>query len=611
MCFRALFTLSVHRSTSDPAPLPMTKKFQHERLPDPRNHLRLLQIISVNEKRDVPVHCKLTTWPVATAPEYTAISYTWGDPRQLTVMLVNGRPMEVRCNCEYVLKQAWWQKGGGYVWVDAICINQTDNDEKSSQVAMMGNVYDRASQVLACVGRHEDDSHFLFEVLHKQQHWWRRFHEGPWDVSNSRAQSWRLLMRKSTIVRLFNALQTFFGRSYFHRVWVLQELFFGKEIQVCCEHDTINMSLLRESFLVFERWILYSPEHLQFFNSRLWWQIREVDLLLNIGAHSSPAKIHLDAMMRHVGTCQCEDPRDRIFGILSIIRWNSRTPIQVDYSRDGLDLAIKLLIYLGHAGKLESLLRVAIYIAQYLDLIYLPPTQERRSTCLTALPAGPGLTLGMCPLQPTKFWGHRLCYQDTRWRIQTPHSKGGDWPRTGFWSPENVCGDYASPIIKKWVAGHSFDILSADIILPQEAQPEDWFLAPSHIDVNHATSDALLEAVTCNVALIARTDGDGHLQLVGKALSNLWKKCPTKFIWEKTWATKGVEYDVYLDHEDVFTLAYSLNWLETLDFRKEHGVWLKQRAGRYFETRLRGERSCSYAVPVVRLSTFPYGIIRR
>ncbi|KAJ0123789.1 hypothetical protein J7T55_012258 [Diaporthe amygdali] len=132
--------MSVHPSTSDPSSSPAIENFQHEPLPDPATHIRLLEITSVDEIRDLPVHCKLTTWPVETAPLYTAISYTWGDPRQLTSVLVNGRPMEVRCNCEYVLKQAWWRKGNVYVWVDAICINQADNDEKSSQVAMMGAV---------------------------------------------------------------------------------------------------------------------------------------------------------------------------------------------------------------------------------------------------------------------------------------------------------------------------------------------------------------------------------------------------------------------------------------------------------------------------------------
>ncbi|KAK2601284.1 hypothetical protein N8I77_010747 [Diaporthe amygdali] len=167
--------MSAQSSTSNLASSPAIESFQHEPLPDPANHIRLLEITSVDETRDLPVHCKLTAWPVETAPVYTAISYTWGDPHQLASVLVNGRPMEVRHNCEYVLKQAWWQKGGGYVWVDTICIDQVDNDEKSSQVAMMGKVYERAGQVIACVGRHGDDSEFLFEVLHKQQRWWRRF----------------------------------------------------------------------------------------------------------------------------------------------------------------------------------------------------------------------------------------------------------------------------------------------------------------------------------------------------------------------------------------------------------------------------------------------------
>ncbi|KAK5110881.1 hypothetical protein LTR85_000691 [Meristemomyces frigidus] len=51
------------------------------------------------------------------------------------------------------------------VWIDALCINQEDMLEKSHQVAMMADIYQRASLVYACLGPHCDDSDFLFEQL--------------------------------------------------------------------------------------------------------------------------------------------------------------------------------------------------------------------------------------------------------------------------------------------------------------------------------------------------------------------------------------------------------------------------------------------------------------
>lgn len=90
---------------------------------------------------------------VDSAPPYHAISYTWGDPGLTARVTVKGRRMEVRQNCEYVLRQACWHGGGGgggstsrSYWVDAICIDQGNLEEKGRQVAMMGGIYQAGSR---------------------------------------------------------------------------------------------------------------------------------------------------------------------------------------------------------------------------------------------------------------------------------------------------------------------------------------------------------------------------------------------------------------------------------------------------------------------------------
>lgn len=206
--------------------------FKHEELPDASTYIRLLEVLSVERSRAVPVHCRLTTWPKASAPDYTAISYTWGDSSAVTTILVNGEGMQVRRNCEDVLTQPCRNKGG-YFWIDAICINQADNDEKSFQVASMGEVFEDASQTLACVGRQEKDSRFLFKNLQRHQYWWERLGFnglGPPGKHHDRARLWRKALPESTMKRLFEALYMFLKRPYFQRVWIYQELFFGKDI---------------------------------------------------------------------------------------------------------------------------------------------------------------------------------------------------------------------------------------------------------------------------------------------------------------------------------------------------------------------------------------------
>ncbi|KAH8753626.1 heterokaryon incompatibility protein-domain-containing protein, partial [Diaporthe sp. PMI_573] len=156
--------------------------FAHEPLPDPAKYMRLLEVLDDNYSETTKVKCRLTTWPIDSMPPYHAVSYTWGDPKSNTLILMNDKTLEVRTNCEFALKQAYWYRKSQsyfyrkwqshlyretrsewytksrYFWLDALCIDQSNLKEKSKQVAMMGSIYKKASHVLACIGDHADDS---------------------------------------------------------------------------------------------------------------------------------------------------------------------------------------------------------------------------------------------------------------------------------------------------------------------------------------------------------------------------------------------------------------------------------------------------------------------
>jgi len=72
------------------------------------------------------------------ALDYRAVSYEWGDPCYTDGILVDGKLFTVRANLWNFLAQARRERFFGTLWIDAICINQTDIEERSSQVAIMG-----------------------------------------------------------------------------------------------------------------------------------------------------------------------------------------------------------------------------------------------------------------------------------------------------------------------------------------------------------------------------------------------------------------------------------------------------------------------------------------
>jgi len=90
-------------------------------------------------------------------PPYEAISYAWGtdtSSEHVTNISVNGRmsAIRVRRNVSNMLQALRWENGLRRVWIDALCINQNDLEEKEQQVRRMGDIYADADRVLIWLG---------------------------------------------------------------------------------------------------------------------------------------------------------------------------------------------------------------------------------------------------------------------------------------------------------------------------------------------------------------------------------------------------------------------------------------------------------------------------
>lgn len=599
-----------------------TETFKHEELPDASTYIRLLYIVGVDQTRDIPVHCELTTWPKAVAPEYTAISYTWGDPSLLTVILINGKRMSVRRNCEDVLRQPCRNKGG-FFWIDAICINQADNHEKSFQVAKMGDIFRDARQTLACVGRHGNDSEFLFEMMRKHQGQLER-RSDSFFLRILRYYLLRKSRLKSTLARLHAALSTFFERSYFQRVWIYQELFFGQYIQICCENDTFDLSSL---------WELYQALIRMTFNVKtmplplLWSGLhdrRNIRFLLEAGVAQNTGitqetRVPLWDMLHVIHDLQSEDPRDRVFGTLAMIDWVDRKPIQPDYAKDPFDLVLEVLQVIEikprpTVGDTGWCLTDAAMIANLMGLRDQTSSrlageiQTRRLKHFKIPHVNSINMVRKVNMLPTKFLGCRIYCYKAGWHIQTHRSEDAAG-RTAF-TPrrrKNLLNGVYSPTVQKWSKETGWDVQNTDVLLPDEVHPQDWLLIPSQV--------RWMNGGVYASALVARGICDSQLQLVGKALvaagrdwlPPMWpgkNKCP--------------KFRVYLDSEDAIMLAHSCDWTGRRDYasvcyREWEALLLsdeneprKLQVDGYFQTSICGEGSQSYARRMVSESRWPY-----
>jgi hypothetical protein len=103
--------------------------------------------------------------------EYAALSYVWGIQMSPQQVMVNSRTMCVTANLDCALRHLRYPQSSRVLWVDALCINQTNNLERNSQIQMMGNIYSSASTVLIWLGPGEDDDEELIDKMAKPRRW--------------------------------------------------------------------------------------------------------------------------------------------------------------------------------------------------------------------------------------------------------------------------------------------------------------------------------------------------------------------------------------------------------------------------------------------------------
>jgi hypothetical protein len=126
--------------------------------------IRLLQLEPAKSLRD-PIKCTLHEVLLDANPIYEAISYSWDGQASISEVLCSGKPLLVTPNAALVLRYLRMPKLARWVWIDSICINQNDMQEKTIQVRMMGEIYSKASEVLLWIGEMTKTLELIFKMM--------------------------------------------------------------------------------------------------------------------------------------------------------------------------------------------------------------------------------------------------------------------------------------------------------------------------------------------------------------------------------------------------------------------------------------------------------------
>ena len=200
-------------------------------LPLPEGCFRLLTFRILDQSSWL--NFTLEEYDVFSAPEYDALSYACGPERPTVSIKISGA-------CLWVTKHLWSalkalseidsERGfARKLWVDTICINQNDDREKASQVAMMNHFYSRAERVLIWVGMTDR----MVEAVDKLEYL-RDKVQSLEAVASARDYGSRCGNLVKADGRLWRGIHDLLSSPWFQRVWTLQEAVLARQKTFVC-----------------------------------------------------------------------------------------------------------------------------------------------------------------------------------------------------------------------------------------------------------------------------------------------------------------------------------------------------------------------------------------
>lgn len=319
----------------------------------PAHQVRLLRCVPGRQGR--PRTYQLIVVPLADlkALRYRALSYTWGQAQsqgQVQKIVVNEQPFFIRRNLADFLSTAATRNKYGLFFIDAVCLNQLDDEERQCQVKAMARVFRFANEVVAWVGMPPQG-----QVANLQR---LRLARGQ-DCAAWTDGQWE-------------AFHYLSHHPYWSRLWVAQEVLLASRVVVWCGPFTFPLPMFSSSRRgVTPAPARYDPEgRPSSLGGRVEGQYSPAETIIthhlcqamqsgydalarggsvgtleeitqNLARPPYRPAVYQSRMpepLHHVlatfGHLNCSDPRDKLYGLLGLLKEETRANIEVDYTRD-------------------------------------------------------------------------------------------------------------------------------------------------------------------------------------------------------------------------------------------------------------------------------------
>ncbi|KAH8748073.1 heterokaryon incompatibility protein-domain-containing protein [Hyaloscypha sp. PMI_1271] len=223
-------------------------------------HSRDIRLVKLHPsiQQSSAISCTLLRESLENPPTYSALSYVWGDIRDTVPLTVSGYELHVTKNLQAALKRLRQPENTLLLWVDSICINQSNIPERNHQVGQMRDIYRSAVKVLVWLGEERDNSvqgMQLVEALSKDYLLYERL-DGQGNKPGAESvleYSISSLLGQHDNVRGWKALNSILERPYWRRVWVYQEFVVARDIVIMCGPQQMSSAAFAHAFLQWDK----------------------------------------------------------------------------------------------------------------------------------------------------------------------------------------------------------------------------------------------------------------------------------------------------------------------------------------------------------------------
>lgn len=357
--------------------LHVTARYPYKK-PQTDHHFRLLKLFPKSYEHpllrlfDVPcsqyIYGTLSDHELSEDVSYECLSYVWGTAKSGSIIWLDTYMIEISDNLDMALRCLQHQYEPRMLWVDFVCINQDDYDERKQQVHIIYRIFSKAEKVIAYLGDEADGSERLPNLL-------KRINDAHFEDAEDQTDSGKLFIRpwvEGDWVRLglppsedeaWLSLEKFISRPWFVRVWIMQEALAAKELFIICGQWLAPARyIFRVVKIALARRLPFTGKWSQ--SGGVYQQpaacgVRQFHLLLELGLcgiiggdttlHSASwSLIDILERSRHASST---DPRDRVFALLNLSKDDPPLDLLPDYTATVADTYKTVARALVMAGK--------------------------------------------------------------------------------------------------------------------------------------------------------------------------------------------------------------------------------------------------------------------